>query len=125
MLFAKQANRLLSLQKTEAISKVSIRPKRTFLRSQNRSKTSKIVGVGLIAVRNEYVSKILNQEVKLYELFLDSNGNTGCLKAYRLRIVYQNRVCKYSPTTYSVAMITFTRYYCQLGGHNGVLRIGQ
>jgi len=39
------------------------------------SKTSKIGSA--IAISNENMSKILGQEVSLYILFLDSNGNTA------------------------------------------------
>ena len=45
-------------------------PKRTFLRPKSMPKTSKIVG--MVAVSNEYTSKILGQDVSLYPVFVDS-----------------------------------------------------
>jgi len=60
------------------VIRMSINAQNGLLRQKNTSKTSKFVG--LIAVSNEYTSKMLGQDVsiRLYVLFLDSNGNTGC-----------------------------------------------
>jgi len=44
-------------------------PKRTFLRPQNKSKTSKIVDVDVMTVSNERMFTVTGQDVSIHPLF--------------------------------------------------------